>query len=121
MTKLSHQLPQGAEPPPFNMDDSGAIRVGGTRVTLDVIVSQYENGMSPEEMVRAYDTLRLEDIYAAIAYYLRHRDEVHAYLRHRDSAAETLRGDIEKQARVSRSDLLARRERMGKNDAPTGK
>ena len=27
-------------------------------------------------MVRAYDTLGLADVYAVIAFYLRHRDEV---------------------------------------------
>jgi uncharacterized protein (DUF433 family) len=43
-----------------------------------LVVEQYENGMTPEDMVRAYGTLELADVYAAIAYYLRHRDEVRA-------------------------------------------
>jgi uncharacterized protein (DUF433 family) len=44
------------------------------------VVEQYENGMAPEDLVRAYDTLDLADVHAVIAYYLRHREEVRAYL-----------------------------------------
>ena len=40
--------------------------------------------MTPEDMVRAYDTLLLADVHAVIAYYLRHRDAVRAYLKRRE-------------------------------------
>ena len=49
-----------------------------------------ENGVTPEDMVRAYDTLVLADVHAVIAYYLRHRDEVRAYLKQRAEEAEAL-------------------------------
>ena len=80
------------------------------RVSLDLIVEQYENGTTPEDMVRSYDTLGLADVYAVIAYYLRHRDEVRAYLKRREEEAEALRAKIEaERPRVSREELLARR------------
>jgi hypothetical protein len=95
--------------------------VGSSRISLDLVVEQYENGMTPEDMVRAYDTLVLADVYAVIAYYLRHRDEVGAYLKWRQEEAESLRAKIEaKRPRVSREELLARRGARGKDNAPTG-
>jgi len=103
------------------MDEAGAVRVGSSRITIDLIVEQYENGMSPEDMVRAYDALVLADVYAAIAYYLRHREEVQAYLKRRQEEADALRAKIEAgHSRVTRGELLARGSAREKADAPTG-
>ena len=113
-------LPFHPERPPLRMDEGGAVRVGNTRISLDLIVEQYENGMTPEDMVRAYDTLVLADVHAVLAYYLRHRDEVRAYLKGRTEEAEALRAKIEaERPRISLEELLARRARE-KADAPTG-
>lgn len=107
--------------PPLRVDEGGAVRVGDSRITLDLIVEQYENGVSPEDMVRAYDTLALADVYAAIAYYLRHRDDVRAYLKRRAEEAEALRTRIEaERPRVKREELLARRSAAETGHAPAG-
>ena len=114
-------FPLLAERPPLRVDEGGAVRVGKSRISLDLVVEQYENGMTPEDMVRAYDTLVLADVHAVIAYYLRHRDEVRAYLKRRAEEAEALRAKIEaERPRVSREELLARRSAREKADAPTG-
>jgi uncharacterized protein (DUF433 family) len=103
------------------VDDGGSVRVGNSRVTLDLIVEQYENGMTPEDMVRAYDTLVLADVHAVIAYYLRHRDEVRAYLKRRPEEAEALRTKIEtERPPVSPAELLTRRGAREEADAQTG-
>jgi len=121
MSIASNGLPLHADPHPFRMDEAGAVRIGDTRVSLDVVVEQYENGMTPEDMVRAYDTLDLADVHAVIAYYLRHRDEVRAYLKKRREEAEALRATIEaERPRVGREDLLARRSTREKADAAPG-
>src|SRR5947209_1371219 len=98
-------LPLHADPPPLRVDEGGAVRVGDGRVSLDLVIEQYENGMTPEDMVRAYDTLELADAYAVIGYYLRHRDEVRAYLNRRAEEAEALRAKIEaERPRVTREE-----------------
>ena len=88
-------LPLNRDYSPRRVDEGGAVRVGNSRVRLGLIVEQYENGMTPEDMVRSYDTLQLADVHAVIAYYLRHRDEVRAYPARRGEEADALRAKIE--------------------------
>ena len=96
------------------------MRVGKSRISLDLVVEQYESGMTPEDMVRAYDTLVLADVHAVVAYYLRHRDAVRAYLERRKEEASTLKAHIEaERPRISRVELLARRSATEAVDAPT--
>jgi uncharacterized protein (DUF433 family) len=121
LEEVKTALPLDADRPPLREDEGGVLRVGTSRISLDLVVEQYENGMTPEDMVRAYDTLGLADVHAAIAYYLRHRDEVLAYLKRRKEEAEALRAKIEaERPRVSREELLARRSAREKANAPTG-
>ena len=121
MTSPTNGLPLHADLPPVRVDEGGAVRVGNSRISLDLVVEQYENGMTPEDMVRAYDTLVLADVHAVIAYYLRHRTEVRGYLKRRVEEAEALRAKIEaERPRVSREELLARRRAREKDHAPAG-
>jgi uncharacterized protein (DUF433 family) len=121
MTSQVNGLPFPADRPPLRVDEGGAVRVGNSRITLDLVVEQYENGMTPEDMVRAYDTLELADVHAVIAYYLRHKEEVGAYLKRREEEAGALRVKIEaERPRVSREELLARRRAREEEDAPAG-
>jgi uncharacterized protein (DUF433 family) len=114
-------FPIHADRPPLRVDDGGAVRIGQTRVSLDLVVEQFENGMSPEEMIRAYDTLNLADVYAVVAYYLKHRDDVSAYLKRRGEEAESLRAKIEAEHPcVLREELLSRRGVRKQDHAPTG-
>ena len=83
------------EAPPLRTDRHGVVRVGGTRVTLDVIVHAFDAGASPEEIVQSFPTLTLPDAYATIAYLLRHREEVDAYLADQAAEAEAIRREIE--------------------------
>lgn len=116
---MSLALP--VESPPLREDASGTIRVGDSRVTLDVVINQYNNGMAPEDLVRAYDTLDLADVHAVIAYYLRHHQNVERYLAERSEAAAKLQEKIEaEQPRISRGELLARHAVMEDENASTG-
>ena len=68
------------EPSPLKADVHGVIRVGGTRVPLDTLIAAYREGATAEEIAEQYPSLTLADIYASLAYYLRHRSDVDAYL-----------------------------------------
>jgi uncharacterized protein (DUF433 family) len=121
MNSLVNGLPLHAECPPLRVDEGGVVRVGNSRISLDLVVEQYEIGMTPEEMVRAYDTLALADIHAVISYFLRHRDEVRTYLRQREEEAEGLKTRIEAEhPGISREELLARRGARETGNAPVG-
>ena len=101
-----------AKPVPLQAWDDGSIRVGGTRVTLETVLSLFSSGASPEEIARRFDVLRLADVYAVMAYYLDHKEEVDAYLRERERLGEEAGRDSERrfpEQRLLRERLLARR------------
>ena len=52
-----------------------------TRVSLDSVVYAFLEGLSPESIVDSFDTLTLEEVYGAMAFYLGHRDVIDAYLK----------------------------------------
>ncbi len=85
-----------AEPIPVVIDAHGVMRVAGTRVPLDTVVAAYEKGETPEQIAHDYSALETADIYAAIAYYLRHRQEVEAYLERRREKARAVREEFKK-------------------------
>ncbi len=84
------------EPGPITTDTHGVMRVAGTRVTLDTVVAAYEKGDTPEQIAQDYSVLETADIYAVIAYYLRHRGEVEAYLERRREERRAVRQEAEK-------------------------
>ncbi|MEX2169125.1 MAG: DUF433 domain-containing protein [Pirellulales bacterium] len=120
--ELNELLPLNGEPLPFRLEEGGVVRIGSSRITLDLIVEQYENGLSPEDMVQAYDTLVLADVHLAVAYYLRHLTDVTAYLMRRKEEAAALRAQIESERPpISRDELIARRAAREAAHAPIGK
>ncbi len=80
---------------PIHTDEHGAMRVSGTRVTLDSLIGYYRQGETPEDLHEGFPTVPLADIYAVIAYYLAHREEIDAYLQRRDAEAERIRQQVE--------------------------
>ena len=60
-------------------------RIKGTRVALDSIIYQFQQGRSPEAIQDAFPALSLSQVYAAIAYYLDHQVELDAYLAHNEA------------------------------------
>ena len=58
----------------------GGYWVNGSRVSLDSVVYAFCEGQTPEAIAQSFPTLSLADVYGAITYYLRHRQEVEDYL-----------------------------------------
>ena len=101
------------EIPPLYEDETGAIRVGNTRVLLELVIRAFQDGASPESIVQRYSSLSLSDVYLTIGYYLRHRDTVEAYLDQREQLAESVRqrlSSIQPDLSLIRSRLLAQQQ-----------
>jgi uncharacterized protein (DUF433 family) len=96
---------------PLTDRGDSVIRVRGTRVTLDTIVAAFDRGATAEEITQQYPTVPLSDVYAVIAYYLAHQEEVRAYLRQRAEDRQQIRTEIEARFPPNgiRERLLARR------------
>jgi uncharacterized protein (DUF433 family) len=60
--------------------------VGGTRVRVAVILDCYRLGMSVEEIVQQYPSVKPADIHDALAYAYDHLDEIEADLAADDEA-----------------------------------
>ena len=80
-----------AESPPLQTNQDGVILVGKTRVTLDTVVAVFCQGATAEEIAYRYPSLNLADIYATIAFYLKHQSEVDAYLQRRRQQSQEIR------------------------------
>lgn len=99
------------EPVPLTPDAHGIMRVGQTRVTLDILVNAFRSGQSPEEIREQYPAVDLADIYAVLAYYLRHTAEVDSYMAQQARESEQARDEMEAKfpPHGLRARLLARR------------
>ena len=97
---------------PLTYNADGVLRVGGTRVTLDVVISAFLDGATPEEIAQQYPSVTLADLYSVIGYYLSHGVEVEQYLAQRKQKAVSVRETNEQQfpPQNMRARLLARQK-----------
>jgi uncharacterized protein (DUF433 family) len=101
------------EAPPLHADNTGAIRVGHSRVLLETVIRAFQDGAPPESIVHRYPTLSLSDTYNTIGYYLRHKDAVEAYLQQREQLAKSVEqrlASIQPDLSDIRSRLLAQQD-----------
>jgi len=52
----------------------------GSRVSLASLVANWKEGLSPESIRDNFPTLRLEQVYGTIAYYLANQAQIETYL-----------------------------------------
>ncbi len=95
---------------PLREEPAGVLRVGDSRVLLELVIRAYQRGASPQEIVRMYDSLLLSDVFAVVAYYLANPSEIDDYLRKCDAESESVRRKIEAPSRPgpSKEELLVR-------------
>lgn len=98
------------EPVPLMENVEGVMLVGNTRVTLDTVINVFKQGVTAEEIVCRYPSLKLADVYATIAYYLSHVQDVEAYLASRQARSKDVRetNEVKFQPQGLRDRLLAR-------------
>ena len=88
-------------------DISGSLRIGQTRVLVELVLWAFQDGATPEAIVQRYPTLSLVNVYTVIAYYLQHQDEMERYLAKQEVRKQIERGQDD--LAELRSRLLARR------------
>ena len=95
---------------PLRKDEDGAVRVGDSSIKLTDVLTAYLQGSTPEQIICTLDTLKLDDVYLVIAYYLRYREQVDEYIRQLDREGEDLSRKFEtiNMSPSQRSLLLAR-------------
>jgi uncharacterized protein (DUF433 family) len=77
-------------------DRRGGLRVGNSRVLLELVIRAHRRGDSPEAIVKRYPTLSLADADGVIAFGLRHPEEVDEYMVRREQQARELWERIDK-------------------------
>ncbi len=97
---------------PLWKDANGVYRIGGSRVTLDLVVRAFNRGATAEEIAQDFPSLQLSDIYQVIGYYLKHGSELAEYFDRRAREGQEMLGAHEEQwsPRGLRQRLLARRK-----------
>jgi uncharacterized protein (DUF433 family) len=101
---------------PLHQDETGTVRVIGSRVTLDTLVAAFNKGGTAEQIQDSFPSLSLRQIYGAIAYYLDHQGEVEDYLRERQAEAEAIREQIESEPQYHEFREKIRRRRAEQVD-----
>ena len=88
----------------------GGWRIVDSRVSLDSVVHAWLAGRQPEAIADSLPSLSLEQIHGAIAFYLRHREDIDTYLADQDERWEELRQQCEAANGPLRRRIRARRD-----------
>lgn len=94
--------------PHIVVDGTGAARIDQTRYKVEHLAAEhYHHGWTVEELLRQHPDLRPEQVYAALAFFYDHHDEMIAQLESSAAAAERAR----QTHGLSRDELLAKSRR----------
>ena len=68
---------------------NNAYYIAGTRIGLDVVIYEFQDGRSAEEIFEAYPSIgSLAKLYGAITFILEHPKEIESYLKAQDERWE---------------------------------
>jgi uncharacterized protein (DUF433 family) len=98
---------------PLRRDEAGAIRVGETRVLLEIVIRAFNRGQTPEDIVQSFSSLKLDDVYAVITYYLQNQSEVDSYIEQIEAEGQLIREKIE----ANQPDMRQIRDRLLKRQS----
>jgi len=91
----------------------GGYYIAGTRISLDSIVHAFQDGESPEGILRSFPMAGpLVRIYGAITFYLENKEKVEEYL-----SVQQQRWDALRRGRPKSDDPLTKRLREAKDQA----
>src|SRR5437763_1921348 len=93
--------------PHIRLDDSGVAWIEGTAAkVIEVVRIKQGNGLSPDEVQAELPHLSLSQVYAALAYYYDHQEELNTEIARRDQWVDEMRLQAENQP--TRQEMLAR-------------
>lgn len=110
-----HAPAQSPEAPLLVLDEHGDLRVRGTRVLLESIVAEHEQGASANQIADAYDSVTLEDVRDVLRFCSNHPELVQRYLEIQERRSAESLDRLRKAGLVSsvtREDLPALRLRV---------
>jgi uncharacterized protein (DUF433 family) len=94
----------------------GKPRIARHRIRVqDVVIWHEQMGMSPDEIVSRYPTINLADVYAALAYYHDHFEEIREQMRASEAFVQELAAKI-----PSKVQQKLRGQNLGKNQVSLG-
>jgi uncharacterized protein (DUF433 family) len=65
---------------PYIEERNGGLYVAGTGVSLDSVVIRFQQGASPDKIVQSFPTVKLSQVYGAVAYYLENEKTIGDYI-----------------------------------------
>lgn len=65
---------------PYIDERSGGLYVVGSGVSLDSVVIRFQQGASPDKIIRSFPSLKLSQVYGVIAYYLENEKAIKDYI-----------------------------------------
>jgi uncharacterized protein (DUF433 family) len=103
---------------------NGAIRLTGSRVALEIIVSRIQEGLTAEEINDCFPSVSVEHIAGVMAWYENNRAAADEYVRADDAEWEKLRQELETDPEhiAFREKLLKRKNNgwLRSNEGPKG-
>src|SRR2546422_10659396 len=90
----------------------GVYWVAGKRVSLDSVVYQWREGLSPETIQEeCFPVLTLAEVFGSLAFYLDHQNKIDEYLKKAEKEEEIIREQLHAAypEAARRADELARR------------
>lgn len=117
MFRRSMRLLNFTQTIPLSQDADGTVRVSGSRVTLETLVSAFKKGATAEQIQDSFPSLSLSQVYSVIAWYIDHENDAEEYLTERQSGADEIRQEIESQPGYSefRENIRQRRAQLIKS------
>ncbi len=91
-------------------DGTGGLRIGKSRVFLEIVLGAYQDGATAETIADEYPAITADEARAVIAHFLKHKNEVEAYIARRKKRGE----ETWKMIEAGQKDLTELRARLRK-------
>jgi uncharacterized protein (DUF433 family) len=97
----------------------GGYYLAGTRVSLDSIITCFNEGLSPEAIVKEFEVLNLTQVYGAITFYLENQAAMDTYRVRQEERFGQMRQGSEPLPQSLREKLEIARQHLRSHDRIT--